>query len=378
MKLERIATLLTEAEETKIHIPDELPLVRAGVEKAFGEQSVARFDQRLEEFRQYAETGELIKAEWNRLKEINRYLEQAFKTTVVEKMLDASHSGNQPEWFDDMYYGAAPSLHSAPGKLKKWQKIQKKHPDDPIVKEAIAFLEQMVPLSDAHKKLKSMIVAKKGAQVKKEKEVAETKAKQLSHTDVQKIRKVLIELTDELRSSVLQSNINYFNGLVQNWAQQYNPRDKKTQNYHYNARNPYARDIVHKAQEQNHSFQDPEKLKADYSQEMHKAAKEVTDTVLGQFVEKNTTKLAQILSDKGDLKQVDLKQATASRGVVEGWMTLTFNSGASFNVNNKVVWSYSKMGRPFARFPTTFHKVKLSDGSYLSMPSEKKMKDSFK
>lgn len=379
MKLERIATLLTEAEADKIHIPDDLPLVRQALTDAGRDRYVGYLEEALSKAKDYTDAGELIQAEYKRWKDIINYaIEEAFNSGVQSPYFLQHKAGEIPEpQRSDLYYGMNPMVHSIGGKLKKAKAAMKKANHEGI-QVYIDMLEEVLPLADLNKKLKGMIVKKKSATVAKEKEVSETKAKQLSHTDVQKIRKVLIELTDELRGSVLQSNINYFNGLVQNWARQYNPRDRKTQNYNYNAQNPYARDIVRKAQVQKGSFHDTEELKADYSQDMHVAAKEVTDNVLNRFIEKNTSKLAEILSNKGDLKQVDLKQATAGRGVVEGWMTLTFNSGASFNVNNKVVWSYSKYGTPFTRFPTTFHKVKLSDGSYLNSPSEAKMKKEFK
>ena len=77
------------------------------------------------------------------------------------------------------------------------------------------------------------------------------------------------------------------------------------------------------------------------------------------------------------MQTVKLINASTSRGTVEGTIAFEFNDGSSFTVRNKVVMSYSKYNTPFYRYPTTFHNVKMPDGSTMSQPSEERMLDIF-
>ena len=78
---------------------------------------------------------------------------------------------------------------------------------------------------------------------------------------------------------------------------------------------------------------------------------------------KNLSKLQNIINGKNNLKKVELVSSGFSSGVLESSMNFIFTDGSSFNVVNKVVFATSRWGKFFAKFPTTFHNVKLSDGS---------------
>jgi len=100
------------------------------------------------------------------------------------------------------------------------------------------------------------------------------------------------------------------------------------------------------------------------------------------FLSKNIQKLSNIIDLKGNLSTiVDLpsKPVTvrSGRGALEAGFRLTFNDKSEFSVVNKIITNYSMRGLPFYQYPTTFHDVKLPDGSKLSMPSEEKMVKEF-
>jgi hypothetical protein len=158
---------------------------------------------------------------------------------------------------------------------------------------------------------------------------------------------------------------------------QYDPADPKTSNYGRNARNPFVRGIMNKALEPA-KHREPEKLKEDWKDAIKAEAKKMTDDVLDHFINKQTAKLAEILVKKDSLKTIEMKDARAGSGVVEGLLRLTFDDDSAFDVNNKLVWSISKLGKQFYRFPTTFHNVIMADGRQLSgKASENRMKDEF-
>ena len=97
-----------------------------------------------------------------------------------------------------------------------------------------------------------------------------------------------------------------------------------------------------------------------------------------QFIEKNVEKLSAIVELKGgEPPERRLIDASVSGGVLETRMAFTFSDKSSFEVLNQIVEQYSPLGRPYLRFPTTFHDVRLADGQKLSQPSESAMKTVF-
>ena len=58
-------------------------------------------------------------------------------------------------------------------------------------------------------------------------------------------------------------------------------------------------------------------------------------------------------------------------------MDFTFADGSSFDMKTQQVWSRSKLGKDFCRFPTTFHNVKFIDGTFMKIPSSERMQVEF-
>lgn len=111
-------------------------------------------------------------------------------------------------------------------------------------------------------------------------------------------------------------------------------------------------------------------------------AKKMRKAMEEGFLSKNIQKLSNIIDRKGNLSSiVDLpsKPVTvrSGRGALEAGFKLSFSDASEFSVVNKIITNYSMRGLPFYQYPTTFHDVKLPDGSKLSMPSEEKMVKEF-
>ena len=118
-------------------------------------------------------------------------------------------------------------------------------------------------------------------------------------------------------------------------------------------------------------------IKPDYKEIMHRQAEEIATQTRDQFIYKNTKKLGAIVEAKGNLKDAHIVSAKASSQGIEGIMDVSFQDGSSFQVKNQAVWSHSLHGKGFLRFPTTFHKVIMPDGSAMKTPSEEKMNKVF-
>lgn len=119
-----------------------------------------------------------------------------------------------------------------------------------------------------------------------------------------------------------------------------------------------------------HKFGDVQKL-------VDKYAREATNDIVEQFIFKGTAKLAKIFERKAEIKAFKVVDVKFSGYIFENTLSFEFADGSSFVVYTSTVFSYSKNGKPFVRFPTRFTNVRMADGSMMKTPSEIKMKKEF-
>jgi len=352
--------------------PEAFPMLTG----ALTERSRPKYDEVLADIKNFLKAGELIKSEFARTKRMNDFINEAFTALISEPYFYGGKYENLPEHLKyDLDRNVA--LHTIPGKLKKAEKLLKQG-DHPVLQTYIALLNELMPLHNAQKELKGMVVAKKAAKVDEERQKEQKTTSLMNHEDVKRVKDVLIKVTNDLREKVLTTNYQFVLGVIDRWAAQYDPSDRRTGNYTVNARNPFYREIIAKAQVHKTSMRDPEELKPDYKESAREYAKKMTDEVLDHFINKQTAKMAEILYNKDNLKTITLKDARTGSGTIEGMLQLIFDDGSQFDVNNQLVWSMSKLGKVFYRFPTTFHRVKMPDGEYMAgKVSEQRMKDDF-
>lgn len=354
------------------------------IEKTLTDKANARFQEHLSNIQEYLKAGELIKAEFARIKDINRFIEETIAKEIREPYWYAGKYESLPEHIRYDLDTSNVGMHTIPGKLKKALALQKQG-DHPALKRYIELMNEFMPLHLAQKELKGMIVAKKAAAVSKEKEAETEKKFQAGHKDVKKVKKVLTDITKQLYDKVYKSNLQYIMSVIDHFWTRYDPaQHRKTNNYAINARNPFHRDIVNLSIKPypggSKHINDPDKkdTKKAINEKAEAFAKRMTDEVLDHFINKQTAKLADILTQKNNLKIIELIDARTGSGVVEGLLKLAFKDGSSFHVNNKVVWGTSKLGKVFHRFPTTFHQVVMPTGERMKgAASEARMRSEF-
>ena len=96
-----------------------------------------------------------------------------------------------------------------------------------------------------------------------------------------------------------------------------------------------------------------------------------------QFISKNFNKLGSIVDAKGNLNAITVDSHSVSLAGLTGTLAVSFKDESSFKAQNSVVMSYSVYGKPFCRFPLTFHDVKMPDGSLMPRPSEERVNEIF-
>ena len=106
-------------------------------------------------------------------------------------------------------------------------------------------------------------------------------------------------------------------------------------------------------------------------------ARRDADAIRDQFIVKNLTKLDSIVDAKGDVASVTVISQNLGLCQLEGTLRVTFKDGARFDAKNSVVWTHSIHGKPFNRFPLTFHDVRFADGTKMPQPSEERMNTLF-
>lgn len=120
-------------------------------------------------------------------------------------------------------------------------------------------------------------------------------------------------------------------------------------------------------------------LVPDYKEKAAELAHRDATQAREAFVFKNTTRVSLIAKEKGQIPKAKVQEALDGQGVggFGSKITFRFTDGAVFELRNKTVWKRSSNGIRFAQFPTTFHNVRLPDGSQMSRPSEKRMQEVF-
>ena len=342
-----------------------------------GRQS--RYRQALKNLEKYKEEGELTATEHKDVKEaISRGFEDAWDKLVRDPYINAGRWESIPKGpiYDFFMLGASPQVQTSPGKLKKLQKLAGQHP---VVDAAIKVFEEIVPIALEIKELKGKIVKKKREAREKEATAAEKRRAMMGSNDVERVRSALKHITEDVREELYKSNLYWLTRVVTKWQEQYDPKNRQTTPWEFYRNSPFNRTLVSRVTERKGYAHDaPHELKDDWKSHIEKEAKTITQSMIDGFVEKNTNKLAPILSTKNNLKELRVVDSDTSTGTIEGTLKLSFEDESSFVVTSKVVWSYSKNGRPFSRYPTTFHNVVFPDGTKMrGRASEERMNTEF-
>ena len=95
-------------------------------------------------------------------------------------------------------------------------------------------------------------------------------------------------------------------------------------------------------------------LADDWQARLRALAIREADELAAAFSHKQVSKLASLVTAKNPIARVDGRVTTGS-GALEANLTVELEQGDSFCMRTQVVSSFSKYGRLFHRYPTTFH-----------------------
>lgn len=121
----------------------------------------------------------------------------------------------------------------------------------------------------------------------------------------------------------------------------------------------------------------PVKQRPDVDVIIDKQARRYVDELRTFFVNRNLRKLAPIVDAMKGGFDLRAAQTHLSINGFASELVATASSKAAFRTRMQAVLSYSSKGKPFNRFPVTFHNVVLPTGEKMGQPSEKRMNEVF-
>lgn len=122
---------------------------------------------------------------------------------------------------------------------------------------------------------------------------------------------------------------------------------------------------------------EPMPVRPDLSVRIKKVSEDTVNTILESLIHKNTTKLAAIFERKSTITKSEVGSYNLNGSNLDATMHFEFDDGSKFTMITKTEFSWSKYGKPFARYPSRFTNVIKADGSRMKMPSEAKMNKEF-
>lgn len=343
------------------------------VREVVGEKRFSLITNAISVLNDAIDSGEILNPKYKETKDaVNRILEDVFSKLINERYFHAGKYESLPAQLQDIGY-YFPQMHTVDSKLKKLDGLSKSI-SHPVIDDARHVLSAFKPIADALVDIKPLIV-KSRRNGESESESAYTPPRVVGK-DVQKVIDVLCGITDRL----CEAAKNELYSDMKSYVDMFFFMDDRSMQ---NVRNVFGRDVfaahVISAVSEKKSYNPRSniELRDDWSEVLMRMASEQVEAMRAKYISKNTRKLSSIISSKGNLESVDVLNETVRRGAINGVMHIKFSDGSSFVVENSTVLSYSSAGKPFYRFPTTFHNVILPSGEKMSNPSEQRVNEIF-
>jgi hypothetical protein len=305
--------------------------------------------------------------------QINRALHDAWEQAISAIYTHAGKYESLPREVFTFYcdLGLAPELHTAPGRLRKVQATKLVHP---MIDAMRAFLLEAVVLSELFARLKPLVFKRQPKPVEDRR--AKYDAPRASLTAIGMVKTLLVQITEAARVDLLARITDYYTVMVTNFVEAQTEAaaigKKLTLRDHFKgSRSRFGYMIVSHVVDHNGVLAD------DWATTIGGLASKEADEIRDMFVYKNLAKLDSIMEAKGDFVRGEVIGQYIEMGALRGTLRFHFGDGASFVVQNDVVWSHSIYGKPFRRFPLTFRDVVLAGGVKMARPSEERMNSVF-
>jgi hypothetical protein len=323
--------------------------------------------------------GEILSTSLNDVKyDVNHIIEDVIKLAINEKY---TYGGKWESLPSDLYELNTPySARELNAFIKRLNKLSPESKKHPMYEDATKIAMELFPFYQFMEWTKTHTVKaserRKAAAEAKATEKAEYNKKLVEHEDMKKVIDLLKGTAQDIKQRLFESRRQVLMYTVEKFKASVKAGESDIAKVF--ERDPMGMNLISKCVERtdkNVSFASVRtyRLKSLFQKVVEEQAMKEAEDILNHFVYKNSNKLSIILTTKNNLKSVEIKNIILSKGVIECDVYCVFKDGSEFTANNKVVFSYSKYGTPFYRFPTTFRNVILPNGEKMSQPSEERM-----
>lgn len=304
--------------------------------------------------------------------DLNLLIDAAWKKEISEPYVYALGSEHGvPEKLYDLLDKIIFSASQLPGIKKKYDKLKGENTNHPSYHALGNFLNEVMPLVDYQYELTNHVVKMTDERAKKKKEKEAYQQKLVSHDNVQKVIALLREKTEPMIPQITQTYVDSYEGMVAKFQAEGITTYREFREYA--ERRPYSAYLLQQLLKQQ---QGKLLLVPEYKQKIKKLAEQVAKSMVEEFINKSTGKLAYILNQK-ELTNLSVGDIRYDIRSIETWIKAEFEDGSSFRMDLSVVGAYSFHGKPFYRYPATFHDVILPDGTKMRNPSIEKMETEF-
>lgn len=361
----------------KIELTD-YPLITSILEDNPKNKLYQGFVSILEKINDTIENKEILNPDFNDVKYyIGRIVNETFNKAISSKY---THAGKYESLPEELQYMSVPyELRNVNAYYKKLDKM-KDYKEEPFVKDSLQLCKEFLDLIEGYNFMKLHVVKvtdkrKKEKQLEQEQEDLWHK-NLVSHKDVKRVLELLDNEAKNIHAKLMQNHLEDVLYVIDKFKK--NSLEGNTNYREYAKKDIFALITLQQLTERKGTYYKPEYvLVTDYAKKAEEMSDRYAQDIVNRFTYKNTHKLGFILTEKNNLKEVSLTNVKLGKGHIECDVNCEFEDNAKFIANTSVVLSYSKYGKPFYRYPTTFRDVVLPNGENLINSSEERMEEIF-
>ena len=329
--------------------------------------------------------GVIANAQYNNAKlPFSRAIEEAWKKVVEEPFFwNRDYCATETERTAIFAFSGAPAPHLMKGFNAKAAALG----DTASGRAARAFLDEIAPAMALMAHAKTIAVKK----VPKAPEAPLTEvysAPAASGTAMALVNSALLEVTARAREHLATMIAERERSLLSRYLQAYAehetefPQKRRMSPHDYSRKvgdgksEPHVR-MPLDALTESVGYQGAYRQRPDAEEILARRGAEAADILCADFVNRNLQKLDSIVEAKGDFDRIEVIGQEMNPAGMEGRMRVSFADGSNFEARTSVVWSTSIYGKPFTRFPVTFHDVTGPEGDLGRKLSEQEMNEVF-
>lgn len=356
---------------------DAFPLLIA----AQGPQRQVRVIEAIDRMAQGLREGRIPNATMEAIKfTLGRAIEQAWETSVSTPFFYAGLWQQQSDAVQevDNALRKPTGLHDLKVTIARFPKLTAKLNVDaePALRAMRTLLDQLAPLADAGETLKGLAVkrgvktdAERNAEARYVPPIANAQAAAMLHAALEQVTAKHYTQMERLFEQQFLSEVNAYAQHLQRPFEERH-RDRYHRQFHQ---------VGHLCvSEEGNSMVGTQVVMAlDTPAIVHRYAAREATLVREHFLTKNMRKLASLIDGKPGVRRIEVVGSDLSLKGLTGTLQVSFTDGSSFQAINSVVQSISTRGNRFYRYPLTFHKIRMPDGSTIARQSEEWMNTVF-